>query len=101
MTHIPAVVAVYTDTRDDELLRALQRQLTGTGPGDPVVVRAAGGGLPWPLVALAAVAPCCSQRASELQPGAASRDGAAGKIRMAKGAGGSIRRPSYPDRSAQ
>jgi hypothetical protein len=55
MAHIPAVVAVYTDTRD-ELLRALQRQLTGTGPGHPVVVRAAGGGLPWPLVTLAALA---------------------------------------------
>jgi len=55
IAHIPTVVAVYTDTRD-ELTRALQRQLEGKGPGAPVVARAAGGGLPLPLVALAALA---------------------------------------------
>ena len=43
------------ETRD-ELLRALQRQLAGKGPGAPVVARAAGGGVPVPLVVLGAVA---------------------------------------------
>ena len=55
IAHIPPVVAVYTGTRD-ELLRALQRQLAGEGPAGPVAARAAGGGLPLPLVALAALA---------------------------------------------
>jgi hypothetical protein len=55
VAHIPTVVAVYTDTRD-ELLRALQQQLSGRGPGGPVAARAGGGGLPLPLVGLAALA---------------------------------------------
>ena len=55
IAHIPPVVAVYSGTRD-ELLRALQRQLEGNGPGASVVARAAGGGLPLPLVALGALA---------------------------------------------
>jgi hypothetical protein len=38
-----------------QLLRALQRQLEGNGPGAPVVARA-GGGLPLPLLALGALA---------------------------------------------
>lgn len=55
IAHIPTVVAVYTNTRD-ELLRALQRQLEGRGPPGPVVARAAGGALPLPFLALGALA---------------------------------------------
>lgn len=55
IAHIPPVVAVYTGTRD-ELLRALRRQLEGKGSSGPVVARAAGGGVPLPLLALGALA---------------------------------------------
>ena len=55
IAHIPPVVAIYSGTRD-ELLRALQRQLAGKGPGAPIVARAAGGGVPVPLMVLGAVA---------------------------------------------
>ena len=51
IAHIPPVVAIYSGTRD-ELLRALERQLAGKGPGAPVVARAAGGGVPVPLMVL-------------------------------------------------
>jgi hypothetical protein len=55
IAHIPPVVAIYSGTRD-ELVRALQRQLEGKGPGVPVVARAAGGGVPVPFLVLGTVA---------------------------------------------
>lgn len=54
IAHIPPVVEVYTSTRD-ELVRALRLQLTGPGPVPRVVARAAGGGVPLPLLALGAL----------------------------------------------
>jgi hypothetical protein len=55
IAHIPPVVEVYTSTRD-ELARALRLQLTGHGPVPRVVARAAGGGVPLPLLALGSLA---------------------------------------------
>jgi len=55
IAHIPPVAEVYSGTRD-ELVRALQRQLAGEGPVVPIVARAAGGGVPLPLLALGTLA---------------------------------------------
>jgi hypothetical protein len=56
VAHIPTVVDVYTGTRE-ELLRALQLQLSGKGPVAPIAAGAAGaGGVPVPLLVLGAVA---------------------------------------------
>jgi hypothetical protein len=60
VAHLPIVLQLYSSERDD-IMRALQRTVTGKGTGRPVVdvplhVVTSGGSLPVPLLVLGSIA---------------------------------------------
>ena len=58
VAHLPVVLQLYSTERDD-ILRALQRAVTGKGAGGAIVqphVTGAGGSLPIPLLVLGSIA---------------------------------------------